>query len=73
MIERFTDSGARWVMQLALQEAHRFNHEYIGTEHILLGLMQVPGVAADVLHNLGVSLSRISAELDKLIQSGSDR
>jgi len=49
MYERFTDR-ARKVMQLASQEAQRFNHEYIGTEHILLGLLKEgSGVAANVL------------------------
>ena len=48
MYERFTDR-ARKVMQLANQEAQRFNHEYIGTEHILLGLVKEgSGVAANV-------------------------
>ena len=52
MYERFTDR-ARKVMQLANQEAQRFNHEYIGTEHILLGLVKEgSGVAANVLKNL---------------------
>ena len=52
MYERFTDR-ARKVMQLANQEAQRFNHEYIGTEHILLGLLKEgQGVAANVLKNL---------------------
>ena len=49
MYERFTDR-ARKVMQLANQEAQRFNHEYIGTEHILLGLVRDgAGVGAHVL------------------------
>ena len=56
MYERFTDR-ARKVMQLANQEAQRFNHEYIGTEHILLGLVKEgSGVAANVLKNLDVDL-----------------
>ena len=56
MYERFTDR-ARKVMQLANQEAQRFNHEYIGTEHILLGLVKEgTGVAANVLKNLDIDL-----------------
>src|SRR5262245_25372723 len=52
MYERFTDR-ARRVMQLANQEAIRLGHEYIGTEHILLGLIAAgEGVAANVLQNL---------------------
>ena len=59
MYERFTDR-ARKVMQLANQEAQRFNHEYIGTEHILLGLVKEgSGVAANVLKNLDVDLRKI--------------
>lgn len=72
MYERFTDR-ARKVMQLANQEAHRFNHEYIGTEHILLGLVKEgSGVAANVLKNLDVDLRRIRNEVEKLVQSGPD-
>ncbi len=70
MYERFTDR-ARKVMQLANQEAQRFNHEYIGTEHILLGLVKEgSGVAANVLKNLDVDLRRIRSEVEKLVQSG---
>jgi len=70
MYERFTDR-ARKVMQLANQEAQRFNHEYIGTEHILLGLVKEgSGVAANVLKNLEVDLRKIRLEVEKLVQSG---
>ncbi|XZE43895.1 ATP-dependent Clp protease ATP-binding subunit [Pirellulaceae bacterium SH467] len=70
MYERFTDR-ARKVMQLANQEAQRFNHEYIGTEHILLGLVKEgSGVAANVLKNLDVDLRKIRLEVEKLVQSG---
>ena len=70
MYERFTDR-ARKVMQLANQEAQRFNHEYIGTEHILLGLVKEgSGVAANVLKNLDVDLRKIRTEVEKLVQSG---
>ena len=52
MYERFTDR-ARKVMKLASEEALRFNHDYIGTEHILLGLVKEgSGVAVNVLKNL---------------------
>ena len=72
MYERFTDR-ARKVMQLANQEAQRFNHEYIGTEHILLGLIKEgSGVAANVLKNLDVDLRKIRLEVEKLVQSGPD-
>ena len=70
--ERFTDR-ARKVQQLANQEAQRFNHEYIGTEHILLGLVKEGnGVAASVLKNLGVDLRKIRLEVEKLVRSGPD-
>ncbi|HEY8503336.1 MAG TPA: Clp protease N-terminal domain-containing protein, partial [Gemmataceae bacterium] len=70
MFERFTDR-ARKVMQLANQEAQRFNHEYIGTEHILLGLVKEgSGVAANVLKNLDVDLRRIRLEVEKIVQTG---
>ncbi|MBI4879662.1 MAG: ATP-dependent Clp protease ATP-binding subunit [Planctomycetes bacterium] len=68
MFDRFTDR-ARKVMTLAKQEAQRFNHEYIGTEHILLGLIQEgSGVAASVLKNLGIDLRKIRAEIEKLVK-----
>jgi membrane protein YdbS with pleckstrin-like domain len=70
MYERFTER-ARKVMQLANQEAQRLNHEYIGTEHILLGLVKEgSGVGANVLKSLGVDLPGICAEVEKLVQSG---
>jgi ATP-dependent Clp protease ATP-binding subunit ClpA len=70
--ERFTDR-ARRVMQLANQEAQRFNHEYVGTEHQLLGLIKEgSGVAANVLKNLGVDLRKIRVEVEKLVQRGPD-
>ncbi len=70
MYERFTER-ARKVMQLANQEAQRFNHEYIGTEHMLLGLVKEGnGVAANVLKNLDVDLRKIRLEVEKLVQSG---
>jgi ATP-dependent Clp protease ATP-binding subunit ClpC len=72
MYERFTDR-ARKVMQLANQEAQRFNHEYIGTEHILLGLIKEgSGVAANVLKNLDIDLRKIRLEVEKIVQSGPD-
>jgi ATP-dependent Clp protease ATP-binding subunit ClpA len=72
MYERFTDR-ARKVMQLANQEAQRLNHEYIGTEHILLGLVKEgSGVAANVLKNLDIDLRKIRLEVEKLVQTGPD-
>ena len=72
MYERFTDRAWK-VMQLANQEAQRFNHEYIGTEHVLLGLVKEgSGVAANVLKNLDVDLRKIRLEVEKIVQSGPD-
>ncbi len=72
MYERFTDR-ARKVMQLANQEAQRFNHEYVGTEHVLLGLVKEgSGVAANVLKNLDVDLRKIRIEVEKIVQAGPD-
>src|SRR5579883_3000122 len=70
MYERFTDR-ARKVMQLANQEAQRFNHEYVGTEHILLGLVKEgSGVAANALKNLDIDLRKIRLEVEKIVQPG---
>src|SRR3954465_14025416 len=72
MFERFTDR-ARKGMALANQEAQRFNHEYIGTEHILLGLVKEgSGVGANVLKNLDVDLRKVRLEVEKLVKSGPD-
>src|SRR5206468_3000998 len=70
MYERFTDR-ARRVMQLAKRDAQRFNHEYIGTEHILLGLVsEGSGVAANVLKNLDIDLHKVHREVEKIVQHG---
>jgi len=72
MFERFTDR-ARKVMALANQEAQRFNHEYIGTEHILLGLVKEgSGVGANVLKNLDVDLRKVRLGVEKLVKRGPD-
>jgi ATP-dependent Clp protease ATP-binding subunit ClpA len=72
MHEQFTDR-ARKTMRLANQEAQRFNHEYIGTEHILLGLIKDgSGVAANALKNLDIDLRKIRLEIEKIVQSGPD-
>jgi glucuronate isomerase len=60
-------------MQLANDEAQRFNHEYIGTEHMLLGLVKEgSGVAANVLNNLGVDLTKVRLEVEHIVQTGPD-
>ena len=70
MYERFTDR-ARKVMQLANQEAQRFNHEYIGTEHMLAGLLlDRTSVAAMVLEGLHVDIDDLRQRIDGLVQPG---
>ena len=70
MFNRFTER-ARKVIILAKEEARRFNHDYIGTEHILLGLIREgEGVAAAVLQKMGVSPENIRIEIEKLVQPG---
>jgi Uma2 family endonuclease len=60
-------------MALANQEAQRFNHEYIGTEHILLGLVKEGGgVGAKVLKNLDIDLRKVRLEVEKLVKSRPD-
>jgi ATP-dependent Clp protease ATP-binding subunit ClpC len=70
---RFTER-ARKVILLAKEEARRFNHDYIGTEHLLLGLVKEgEGVAAAVLNSLGLDSDSIRVEVEKLVQSGPNR
>ncbi len=70
MFNRFTER-ARKVIILAKEEARRFNHDYIGTEHILLGLIKEgEGVAAAVLQSLGLNLHTLRLEVEKLVQVG---
>jgi ATP-dependent Clp protease ATP-binding subunit ClpC len=70
MFSRFTER-AKKVIVLAREEAGRLNHDYIGTEHILLGLGKVGGgVAAEVLDGLGLSLDRIRLEVEKMVEPG---
>jgi ATP-dependent Clp protease ATP-binding subunit ClpC len=68
--EKFTDR-ARRVLSLAQEEAQRFNHNYIGTEHILLGLIrEEDGVAARVLSNMGVDLGKARTAVQYIIGRG---
>src|SRR5262249_58856502 len=70
MFDRFTDRAKR-VRSSARQEAMKFNHEYIGTEHILLGLVQEgSGVAANVLKNMNIDLEKIRHEVEKIVKTG---
>jgi len=68
--EKFTER-ARRVLTLSQEEAQRFNHNYIGTEHILLGLVREgEGVAAKVLANLGVELEKVRSAVEYIIGRG---
>jgi ATP-dependent Clp protease ATP-binding subunit ClpC len=70
MSERFTD-GARRVVDLAQQEARALNHSYIGTEHILLGLIREgQGVAARALGSLGIGLDGVRRRVEEMIGQG---
>lgn len=70
MFNRFTER-ARKVILLAKEEAKRFNHDYIGTEHVLLGLVREgEGVAAAVLESLGLSSDNVRMEIEKLVKAG---
>jgi ATP-dependent Clp protease ATP-binding subunit ClpC len=70
MFERFTDR-ARRVVVLAQEEARLLNHNYIGTEHILLGLVhEGEGVAAQALQSLGVRLDTVRQQVEKIIGQG---
>ena len=70
MFDRFTDR-ARKTMGLSRQEALRLNHDYIGTEHILLGLIRErSGVASDLLKSLDVDLERARHEVEKAVTYG---
>ena len=68
--EKFSER-ARKVLSLAQEEAQRFNHNYISTEHILLGLVrESEGVAAKVLSNLGVELAKVRSSVEFIIGRG---
>ena len=70
MSNRFTERAQR-VILIAQEEAKRLNHDYVGTEHILLGLIALgEGVAAQVLSNLGVDLRRVRSEIEKIVGTG---
>ncbi|HLT16718.1 MAG TPA: Clp protease N-terminal domain-containing protein, partial [Acidimicrobiales bacterium] len=70
MFERFTDR-ARRVVVLAQEEARLLNHNYIGTEHILLGLIhEGEGVAAKALESLGISLEAVRSQVEEIIGQG---
>ncbi len=67
MFDKFTDR-ARKIISLAQKEAERFKHDYIGTEHLLLGLVKEgSGVAVTALNNLGIDVEKVRREVEKLV------
>ena len=70
MYEKFTDRSLK-VIALAEDEARRFNHEHLGTEHVLLGLIaEGAGVAACILKNLDVDLTTARVDVERFVQRG---
>src|SRR5678810_108038 len=69
--DKFTER-ARKVLQLSQEEARRLNHNYIGTEHLLLGLVREgEGIAAGVLESLGVSLDKVRQQVNYVLNQSS--
>jgi ATP-dependent Clp protease ATP-binding subunit ClpC len=71
MFERFTER-ARQVVVLAQDEARALRHNYIGTEHLLLGLLREEGIAARVLGELGVSVDEVRAQVGRIVGQGDE-
>jgi ATP-dependent Clp protease ATP-binding subunit ClpC len=70
MFERFTDRARRSLF-LSQEEARLLNHNYVGTEHLLLGLVsEGQGVAAKALQSLGISLEAVRAQVEEIIGQG---
>ncbi len=70
MFDKFTNR-AKQVIKLAKKEAQRLNHNYLGTEHVLLGLLKLgQGVAVNVLRNLGIDFEAVRSEVEKLVGYG---
>src|SRR5882757_5840881 len=73
MMNNFTPR-AQQVLALARKEADRFNHNYVGTEHLLLGLIKLgQGVAVTVLHKMGLDLEDVRVEVEKQVGAGPDQ
>lgn len=71
MYKQFTDRASK-IIELAYREAQRFEHEHIGTAHVLLGLVKEDsGIVASVFENLDINLSKVESEVEKLMKAGS--
>src|SRR3974390_617341 len=65
---------AQQVLALARKEADRFNHNFVGTEHLLLGLIKLgQGVAVNVLQKMGINLENVRREVEKQVGTGPDQ
>ena len=70
MFDRLSDH-ARQVVVMAQEEARQLRHDYIGTEHILLGLLSVPeGLAAEVLEGFEITVERVEADVARIVRAG---
>src|SRR3989338_9352936 len=70
MFDKFTNR-AKQVIKLAKKEAQRLNHNYLGTEHVLLGLMKLgQGIAVNVLRNMNLDYDTIRTEIERLVGVG---
>jgi len=69
MFKRYTEKAKRAIM-IAQEEAINLNHDYIGTEHILIGLIKEEGVASQVLRQLGVNVDKVVEEVERLVGKG---
>lgn len=67
MFDKFTNR-AKQVIKLAKKEAQRLNHNYLGTEHVLLGLMKLgQGIAVNVLRNMNLDYDTLRAEIERIV------
>ena len=66
-------SRAKYLMELTVNEARLFNHNYVGTEHLLLGLLRESGLACEVLQNMGVTLDKVSSEITRIISGAKEK
>ncbi|MGN1058628.1 MAG: Clp protease N-terminal domain-containing protein, partial [Candidatus Avelusimicrobium sp.] len=70
MAKKFT-SNAQKIILIAQEEAKRLNHDYVGTEHILLGLSAIEGTVSNkILSNLGVTFRKVRQEIEKMVGVG---
>src|SRR3972149_12055213 len=70
MFDKFTNR-AKQVIKLAKKEAQRLNHNYLGTEHLLLGLLKLgQGIAVNVLRNMNLNYDNVRAEIEKIVGMG---